>query len=199
MPAKNALKPYITDAYYHIYNRGVNKRLIFKEDRDYKIFLSYLSFYLTLQGLSRKYPSKPVNNFAEQLDLIAYCLMPNHFHLLVHQQHKDTINHFMRSLMRKYVQCFNTHYHRIGPLFQGRYKAVLIESEDQLLYTSKYIHLNPIKTSGTVPEVYPFSSYQNYLGKINQIWVKTQPVLDCFSKIYPHLSYQDYINTPEDA
>jgi len=197
MPAKNTVKPYIVNTYYHIYNRGVNKRLIFKEDRDYKIFLSYLSFYLTLPGQTRKsYASKPINNFANQIDLLAYCLMPNHFHLLIFQKDKDSINFFMRSLIRKYVQAFNTHYHRIGPLFQGRYKAVLMDSEQQLLYTSKYIHLNPNpeRTSGSDPEVYPYSSYKNYLGIIHQNWVKPQEILNHFSDSNPLLTYQAYVD-----
>lgn len=80
--------------------------------------------------------------------------MPNHFHLLVWQKDPEGINYFMRSLTVKYAMYFNRKYKRIGPLFQGVYKAVAIENEPQLVYLSKYIHRNPIElTSGRVPEV----------------------------------------------
>jgi putative transposase len=195
MPAKNALKIYLPNNYYHIYNRGVEKRIIFQEDRDYKIFLSYLRFYLTppLPGLSWKYPSKQQNNFSGQLELLAYNLMPNHFHLLVYQQNPDTINHFMRSLCTKYVKQFNTHNDRVGPLFQGPYKAVLIENKDHLLYASKYIHLNSWSTSRTLLEMSQYSSYKNYLGIIIQTWVNPKPILSYLKKTKPKLDYQSYV------
>ena len=90
MPAKNSLKNYSPEAYYHVYNRGVAKQPIFLDEQDFKTFLSYLKFYLTtpnLQGLSLKVaPSRKLKNYTDQIKSLAYCLMPNHFHFFIFQK-----------------------------------------------------------------------------------------------------------------
>lgn len=183
MPSKNALKIYVEKSYYHIYNRGTNKERIFLDLQDYKTFLSYLKLYLLppdLRGLSSQVkiaPSKQLKNFSGQITLNAYCLMPNHFHLLVWQNEANKINYFMRSLATKYSRYFNRKYNRVGSIFQGVYKAVLIENEEQLLYLSKYIHRNPIKILSARRVLagiadYKYSSYGNYLNLFSQSWVK---------------------------
>lgn len=205
MPGKNAIKRYETDSYYHLYNRGVAKRTIFKTDKDYKTFLSYLQLYLTHpspQGSSSKIPpSRSLKNYADEIKLLSYCLMPNHFHLLVHQNSSQGINHFMRSLCTKYVRYFNSHYQRVGHLFQGTYRAVQITSENQFTHLSKYIHRNPLdlpapSTYKETPrrlEDYPYSSYPNYLGKFHQTWVHPNDILNYFSKSNPGLSYRSFV------
>ena len=91
MPQKNSRKEYGAGGYYHIYNRGVERRNIFLDEQDYKVFLGYMKIYLEkndLQGQALQEqvpPSKMLKNFADQVDLLAYCLMPNHFHFLVRQ------------------------------------------------------------------------------------------------------------------
>lgn len=140
MPAKNSVKTYVDNSYYHLYNRGVEKRTIFQNEKDYKVFLSYLQFYLTepLRGESPKsFPSQELLNHTKNIQLIAYCLMPNHFHLFIKQREKDSINHFMRSLLTRYSMYFNKRYSRVGSLFQGPYKAALIDNEMQYLYIFK--------------------------------------------------------------
>jgi len=148
MPAKNALKNYVEQSFYHLYNRGVNKETIFLDDQDYKAWLSYLKFYLSvssLRGESLKVsPSRQLKNYTDKIKLIAYCLLPNHFHMMVWQNDAESINYFMRSLATKYARYFNRKYKRVGPIFQGVYKAVLVESEQQLLYLTKYIHRNQL-------------------------------------------------------
>ena len=198
MPAKNALKEYHENGYYHLYNRGVNKGLIFLDDQDYKTFLYYLKVYLCSEELQveylKLYPSRKLKNYCERLKLLVYCLMPNHFHLLVWQKDAEAINYFMRSLTVKYAMYFNKKYKRIGPLFQGVYKAVRVTSAPQLIYLSKYIHRNPIGlTSGRVPEVYKYSSYQNYLGMFDQEWVKREEILEYFSQTKLANSYKTFV------
>lgn len=179
MPSKNTLKSYIEKSYYHIYNRGVNKELIFLDDQDYKTFLSYLKLYLSvadLRGVSSQVkisPSKILKNYFDEIKLVAYCLLPNHFHLLIWQNEFDRINFFMRSLATKYSRYFNRKYKRVGPVFESVYKAVLVESEDQLLYLTKYIHRNPIELlpARSLLAGYKYSSYGNYLKLFNQTWV----------------------------
>lgn len=213
MPSKNAIKEYVPGAYYHIYNRGVEKRTIFQDDKDYKTFLSYLKFYLTNpdsptqqnpQGVSLKStcPSRKLKNYEDDIELIAYCLMPNHFHLFVHQYSETAINFFMRSLSTKYVRYFNTRHTRIGHLFQDTYKAVKIENENQWLHLSKYIHCNPLdlqtfKESPRSLSEYKYSSYPNYLRKFNQTWVHPEEILANFGIKQNH-SYKAFVEEPCD-
>lgn len=89
-------------------------------------------------------PSRAPKNYHGQIELLAYCLMPNHFHFLVKQTTDRAIAEFMQSLILKYVMYFNKKYKRVGSLFQGRYKTVLINDERQFVYITKYIHRNPI-------------------------------------------------------
>lgn len=193
MPAKNTLKIYVENAHYHIYNRGVEKRIIFQDEQDYSTFLSYLKTYLT--------PPPDVfhrlNNFHGEITLSAYCLMPNHFHLLVKQNSKSAINYFMRSLATKYSMYFNAKYKRVGTLFQGRYKALQITTDSQLLHLTKYIHLNPTSTTRTVLAQYPYSSYRNYLGAINQTWINPKQILDSFYQRNQDLFYKSFVEETE--
>ncbi len=206
MPSKHSIKEYESGAYYHLYNRGVEKRIIFQDDADYKTFLGYLRLYLTdpnLPGDSRQARplSKPVKNYTGNIALLAYCLMPNHFHLFIRQREIDGINHFMRSLMSEYVRYFNTKYDRVGSLFQGPYKAVKVTSEEQWIYLSKYIHRNPLdlpafrESPGRLGD-YSYSSYPNYLGFFQQTWVSTEDILEHFQS--NHQKYQRFVEDQEE-
>jgi len=214
MPAKNSLKIYIENGFYHIYNRGVEKRSIFLDEQDYRVFLSYLKIYLSpveesvnyLQNndelvyqdkniqISRLYT---LNNFFNKIDLISYVLMPNHFHLELRQTNKKNIEIFMRSLITKYTMYFNKKYKRVGPLFQGRYKAVLILGYKYLLHLSCYIHLNPLEllSKGQQLESYPWSSYPAYISNINIKWLKSNFILTSFVKNQNNLfsSYKKFV------
>lgn len=204
MPSKNVIKEYESGAYYHIYNRGVEKRIIFEDEHDYSTFLSLLKLYLTspsLPGESLKVkrpPSHHINNFNGNISVIAYCLMPNHFHLMVKQSEADGINHFMRSLSTQYVHYFNKKYSRIGCLFQGPYKAVKVVNENQFTYLTKYIHRNPLdlpafrESPGRLSE-YKYSSYGNYLKHFHQAWINPENILTYFSSTNPHCSYKNFV------
>ncbi len=200
MPSKNTIKTYVDNGFYHIYNRGVEKRVIFTDKLDESVFLKYLKEYLsprdnetlvnTINNPSSSAKEKnaalqllKLNNFSDEIDLLAYCLMNNHFHLLVKQKHSRTMEKFMRSLCTRYVQYFNKRNKgRVGSLFQDTYKAVLVETEQQLLHLSRYIHLNPALKGYSLQEFPQPSSYPNYLGVIQQDWVKPQEILNYFSK-----------------
>lgn len=199
MPSKNIIKTYIENGYYHIYNRGVEKRKIFLDDQDYRVFLSYFKLYLTPKEESAseilksnlKIENKEkeiseiyqLNNFFNKIYLISYVLMPNHFHIELKQNNKKDIESFMRSLITKYSKYFNKKYQRVGPLFQGRYKAILVQSTEYLLYLSKYIHLNPVDilSQGQSLEEYPWSSYPVYLKQFKVSWLKVNFIKTNFS------------------
>lgn len=221
MASKNSRKVYSENSYYHIYNRGVEKRLIFLDNQDYYVFLLYLKEYLLpkdkqklseqLSSSNTSYREKDkilrllrLNNFADEIILIAYCLMPNHFHLLIKQNLDKSIDKFMNSLGARYTIYFNRKYERVGALCQDVYKAVLVENDAQLLHLSSYIHNNPIKGSlasqavGLRAYLSQPSSYPEYLGQRQTKWVHPEEVLGYFSKENPHLSYQAFVEQTED-
>jgi putative transposase len=214
MPAKNSIKQYVENSYYHIYNRGVEKRQIFMNEQDYGVFLSYLKEYLLLKdedGL-RKRLSDPnisslersrilrtlgLNNFAGEITLLAYCLMPNHFHFFIKQKSEVSIDKFMQSLCTRYTMYFNKKYKRVGSLFQGVYKAVLVTSDPQFLHLSRYIHKQALALQGETLQAQP-CSYPEYLGKRNTEWVHPEEVLASFSKTNHSLSYEAFVGEEED-
>ncbi len=208
MPAKNSVKTYIRDGFYHVYNRGVEKRNIFLDEQDHLVFLSYLKLYLTPPGETIKSTNKNSNldyeeksskiyrlnelkNFFNKIKLICYVLMPNHFHLELQQTGIKDIENFMRCLITKYTMYFNKKYKRVGPLFQGRYKAVTIFGKERLDDLSSYIHLNPIEflENGQVLESYPWSSYPAYLGYYQVEWLSKEIVLSSFESKESYRSF----------
>lgn len=211
MPARHKTKQYIENGYYHIYNRGVEKRLIFLDDQDYSVFLSYLKEYLLpknvkelndkLLDINLSYKERDkilrllrLNNFADEITLLAYCLMPNHFHLFLKQKSPQSIDKFMQSLCTRYTMYFNKKYKRVGGLCQDTYKAVLVENEAQFLYLSKYIHKQALASQGVTLRGWGQpSSYPEYLGKRKTEWVHPEEILSFFSKNNPNLSYEAFV------
>lgn len=188
MPARTI--PFISNYYYHVYNRGSEKRVIFTSDGDYQNFLTRMKEKSVKCGVS----------------VLCYCLMPNHFHFLLKQIIDRSIVQFMNTVQLGYAKYFNTKYERVGPLFQGRFKAKMIESDEYLLYLSAYIHKNPISKfdSGNPVDsrnrlrdqlrAFPYSSYREFIGmKIPEI---SQPktILDHFSKSKPAFSYEAFVS-----
>ena len=152
-------------AFYHIYNRGVEKRPIFMEERDRKAFLQFLADAVAVFHLR----------------LIAYCLMENHYHLFL-QTLKANLQSAMQTLQGKYSQYINFRYDRVGPLFQGRYNSRLVHAEQYALILTRYIHRNPLE-AGLVQQMadYPWSSYPCYTGKLPRWnWLDTEWVLRQF-------------------
>lgn len=136
------------NAFYHVFNRGVNKQPIFLSNQDYYFFLKKLS------DLKQKFDHS----------VYAYCLMPNHFHLSI-QTRKVPISKIMASLTTSHSVYFNKKHGRLGPVFQNRFKSILIENDPYFLKLSQYIYLNPVK-AGLVedPIDYQFSSIREVLG-----------------------------------
>jgi putative transposase len=136
-----------TGNYYHVYNRGNNRQLIFFERDNYIYFLRQLRNHLIENGV----------------DLIAYCLMPNHYHLLVYLK-TDRFSQLMQSFTLSYVKALNKRYQRVGSLFQGRFEAIHVDREEYLLHLTRYIHLNPVRANIVEKaENWEFSSYQEYI------------------------------------
>lgn len=201
MPSKNTIKNYLENGCYHVYNRGVENRRIFEEAEDYKKFLYYLKIYLTPVDLLRKEnPLLRANlvsgNLSEQIDLLAFCLMPNHFHLLIKQKTKDGVTKLMRQLATAYSMYFNKKYERIGPLFQGIFKACRIPNSEYLLHLSKYIHQNPQERGVSLSD-FPWSSYGAYIKQNSDPWVKPEEILQYFKKENPNSNYENFAETKD--
>lgn len=184
MPVRTV--PFIPGCYYHVYNRGSEKRIIFQNRRDYSEFLT------RIQDTAKKHP----------VDILAFCLMPNHFHFLLKQTEASSIDKFMNVLQLGYAKHFNTKYDRVGPLFQGRFKAKLVELDEYLLQLSLYIHRNPIPVLHAINRgenllvelgKYQFSSYHEYLHPSQENLCKSDEILGYFSKTNHLLSYQTFV------
>jgi len=179
-------KHYAKNLYYHVYSRGNQKQPIFHQDADYQRFIKKIEEY------QKKY----------KVDILAYCLMPNHFHFLLYQPTKLNINKFMQALLVSHIRYFQKKYNLIGHLFQGRFRAKIVDSEHYLLQLSRYIHQNPLEAAGNYSDAYlnsyPWSSYYDYVGKRPLSFVDPDIVLKVFSKMKksPKLSYQTLVQTP---
>lgn len=214
MPSKNSTKVYVKSGCYHIYNRGVEKRLIFLDKQDYGVFLSYLKEYLLPKdekGLSQILADVNVawtekekalkllrlNNFSNEIALFAYCLMPNHFHFLLKQSKANSIDKLMNSLGTRYTMYFNRKYKRVGGLYQDVYKAVLVQTDEQLIHLSCYIHKQSLSPQGDALQNQP-SSYPEYIGLRKTEWVQPYEILSFFQKTSPEKSYENFVLERED-
>ena len=177
---------------------GVDKRPTFTDKREYDRALLTLDFY-RFEGVSAglaqilKLDLEKRNFFLSQLkkngkklvDILGYCLMPNHFHFLVRQLLEGGIPTFVGNFSNSYTRFFNTRHKRIGHLFQGVFKAVRIEDEEQLVHVLRYIHINPV-VSSVIKEIelenYPYSSFWEYFGKKESLCNK-ELILGHFSSI----------------
>ncbi len=169
MPSRNVLKSLAPDSYYHLYARGSSKQAIFLDDADFTYFLSLFARYLskkqTVSNTGVLYP-----NFYGRVELLTYCLMGNHFHLLIWQKDATAMTELMRSIMTSYSRYFNLKYKRSGSLFESRYKASKINQNKYLEHISRYIHLNP-----RYWQRYPYSSLGYYFDERPE-WLKPDTI-----------------------
>ncbi|MBA4385290.1 MAG: transposase [Anaerolinea sp.] len=165
--------PFLINHYYHLYNRGINRGLIFFSDRNYQYFLERLSKFVL------PYAS-----------IIAYCLMPNHYHILLKVNNENLTEKALHPFFVSYAKSINIEQKRIGPLFQSRYQASKIEDDGYLLECVNYIHLNPVK-AGLVssPELWRFSSYASYIHPENHSIVDIFIIMNFFENVK---DFQDY-------
>ena len=154
--------------YIHIIKRGINHQDIFIEEEDYRYFLN------TIRELKTEM----------DFDIVAYCLMSNHVHLLIHDENLQ-FSKMIQRLMTRYAMHFNRKYKRTGPLCEGRYTGRTIENERYLLTAVRYIHNNPISAGISLPEDYKWCSYREYIGGVqpNNIICDTKIIIGLFSSI----------------
>jgi REP element-mobilizing transposase RayT len=176
MPSRNTIRQNAPDSYYHVYARRASKEPLFIDPSDYEFFISlferHLSKKVVLDSSNIAY-----KKYIGDIELLAYCLMGNHFHLLVYQTNQDALEKLMRSVMTAYSRRFNLKYNRTGSLFESRYKASKIETQSYLEHISRYIHLNPRYWLR-----YKYSSVPYYISDISAPdWISTSKIKELYS------------------
>jgi putative transposase len=147
--------PYRQDAFaagclYHVHNRGVNRSRIFAEPGNYVYLL------------------RKVKDLVDELSIsvVAYCLMPNHYHFVLRQEGEASISVFMQRLFQTYSQAFNKQQRRTGPLFEGRFRHVLVARDEYAVHLCRYVHVNPVAAGLVpVPGEWPYSNYLEWIGE----------------------------------
>ncbi len=150
--------------YFHVYNRGVDKRAVFLR---YGQFLRFVQTIRLILFTGSATPRLKINQslaLNRKVRLLSYCLMPNHYHFLLQEIEEGGITEFMHKLDTSYTKYFNMNTHRSGRLFEYTFKAKTVETDDVLVHISRYIHLNPvIATLVEKPEEWKWSSYREYI------------------------------------
>lgn len=179
-----------TGEIYHIFNHSVQGIPIFKGERECNMFLEAMEFYQqkdppTKFSFYRSNRDKfPIKKDLRLVTLFCFCIMPNHFHLLLRQDQENGIKKFIQKVSNSFAHYFCLKYQTRGHIFEGNFKAVRVESNEQLLHLSRYIHLNPV-TSYIVntPQEYPYSSYQLYTDKKQSSFIDKSYILSHFSSV----------------
>ncbi len=176
--------PLVTNEFYHIVNRSIAKFKVFNNDNDYQRMINLIYYYQngkTAISYSR-YIQLPDNlqktilknlrkNKQDQIvRIVAYCLMPTHIHLLLQQKQDNGIQWYMSNILNGYSRFFNIAHKRKGPLWESRFKNILVDNDSQLLHLTRYIHLNPSSANITKkPEDWKWSSYDEYLTRKDSV------------------------------
>lgn len=185
---------FVNNEFYHLYNRGVDKRKIFLHRGHYKRFIQTIHHLLVTGSAHPGSIHDQSLALFSKLSFIVYCLMPNHYHFLVRQLQDGGMTEFMHRLSTSYTKYFNQNNERTGRLFEYTFKAVYVETDEQLLHLSRYIHLNPL-LAGLVDDLpmHPWSSYPDYIGVRNGNLCQTREILGFFARDKPTRDYEQFV------
>ena len=201
------------NTYYHIFNRGAHRQDIFRNQHDLQRFLFsllYLQSAVPFRNIARitaqfthatgfLVPLHTLEKIQENrfVDLVAFCLIPNHYHLLVQETREGGIASYMQRVQGGYTKYFDTKYNASGHVFQGSYKAVPVESDRQLMYLSSYIHRNPreLKEWKDKEETYPWSSLQDYITANRWGGLLATDIITSHFAQTPNSNYRDFVRT----
>lgn len=197
---------------YHVLNKSIAGFKIFNSLHDYQRMLHAIEYFSISDPLPKfsyfltraREVGKSFESYLDQcyprpkrqVQIIAYCLMPTHFHLILIPMRKDGISHMMHNVLTSYSHYFNLKHKRKGPLWVGPFKNVLVESDEQLLHLTRYLHLNPATANlVTKPEHWKFSSYHEYItpNKVKRSLCQYKELME----IKP-LQYQSFVNDQAD-
>lgn len=170
---------FVPGSYYHLYNRGAHRQSIFRQESD------YLSVLARTKEVARLY----------QIAVIAYCLMPNHYHFLVRQEGPHRAGQLAQSVFNGYSKSFNLRYAHAGTLFEGPYQVRLVETDRHLRHLCRYIHANPVKDGiALAPELWPYSNYLEWINQRSGTLVDREFVVQHFPEPQRYVAFvQDYL------
>ncbi len=171
--------PFVVGEYYHLYNRGVDKREVFLDSQDYAHFLFLMYICNTEKSILLRKIKKDFSRGKTIVDIGAYCLMPNHFHILVREKSESGISNYMRKVMTAYSMYFNKKYNRTGRLFENVFKERIVVNDIYLKYLYSYIHLNPAK-------IVDYDWRESISRNTDKLWK--------FVSTYPYSSLREYLN-----
>jgi len=191
--------PLATGHVYHIFNKSIAGFKIFNTDTDYNRLIQSMLYYNSNKnfcGLTRfkelgNTISFSMQKTAQLVEIIAFCHMPTHFHLILKQLKENGISCFMNALQKSYSQFFNRKQDRKGPLWQGPFKNKLVDKDEYLIHLTRYIHLNPVKARiANTPKDWPYSSFNEYIGKVD----KEHKICEYENILNITSSYEQYVN-----
>ena len=193
---------FIEGEYYHIYNRGVDKRNIFSNKTDLERFLKSMEGFNTKNPIGSLYENsfKDLGGKASKLvKFVAYCLNPNHYHFLITPLTEKGVEKFMQRLGTGYTMYFNEKHHRSGSLFQGKFKSQHINSNEYLLRASAYVNLNNSDANGKIKNTLSISSWKEYTEPTNLNFCDKSIILGQFRspQEYEKFSLEAWENTSE--
>lgn len=197
--------------FYHIFNKSISNYGIFKKNIEKERFITALDYYNKKEGqmslsvylnkIGEYFPDLYSNGITHVVKFICHCIMPDHYHLLIKIINDDFLSKYVSDVENSFTRYFNFKFNRKGPLWQSRFKSVRIESNEQLLHVSRYIHLNPT-TSNLVssPEDWPYSSYSTYINDKDFLKMNMPEISISNSKIYKsfvqnQIDYQKRLKT----
>ena len=192
MPSRNVIKFDTPETFYHVYARGASKETIFRNTEDYKFFIKLFSRYLSKEPQESRLGPYP--HLRGKVELLSFCLMNNHFHMLIYQNDKSYMAALMKCVMTSYSRYFNTKYGRTGPVFETRYKAAKIDDPSYFTHVSRYIHLNPRYYKN-----YKYSSYRSIVDNDHEDWLQPERIMEEFDSVSEFKEFtQDYENRRND-
>ena len=184
---------------YHIFNKSIAEYIIFNNDSEFSRMMNVIRYYQKVKpaikfsdfikptNVKQNYPNIDFSLLKGEklIEIIAYCLMPTHIHLILKQLKRNGISTFMGNTLNSYTRYFNTKHKRKGPLWEGKFKNMLVKTDEQLVHLTRYIHLNPA-TAYLVdkPEKWPWSSYKEYLLETKTKICKYDDILDIEANTY---------------
>lgn len=190
MPSRNVIKVDIAESFYHVYARGHGRQAIFRDDADFDAFLNLFEQRLSIEP-KRDRLGRPYAHLRGSIELLAYCLISDHFHLLVYQRDAGTMQRLMRGVLTSYSMYFNHRHGSSGALFESRYKASRLSSPASIRLVSRYIHLVPGNW-----QAHPYSSIHAYFGIGQTEWLQQDKVAALFESMPV---YADFLDDHEDV
>lgn len=188
---------FVNQCFYHVFNRTIDSRPVFRDVVSCRTFIKALRYYRSLKAdfslskldkLDKESQRQIWQNVSDkaffQVEILAYCLMPTHFHLILEQLRQDGVKTFLSNVANSFTRNFNLSSERKGPIFLPRFKASHIVNEEQLLHVSRYIHLNPysggVLSSVEELQTYEWSSFREYCTSVHNPLSSTSKILHFF-------------------